>query len=61
MFGQGLFAEVPFAEVGAIAHVETGWIKQAKRHVMPDWLKKDKNHVDTIEVDETPINWTVIR
>ena len=61
MFGQGLFAEVPFAEVGDMARVETGWIKQAKKYANPDWVKQDKNLVDTIEADKTPTNWTGIK
>ena len=61
MFGQGLFGEVPFAEVGNPPRVLNGWIKQAKKYANPDWVEQEKNLVDTIEADGTPTNWTGIK
>ena len=59
MFGQALFAEVPFSEMGNPPHVETGWIKDCKDPCADaGWTKRDRNIVDTLACDANTNNWT---
>ena len=60
MFGQMIFAELPFAEVGKPPHVETGWIKECKDPCADaGWIKQARNTVDTLGCDAKTNNWTL--
>ena len=62
MFGQMIFAELPFAEVGDLPHVETGWIKDCKDPCRESgWAKQDRNTVDTLGCDANTNNWTLTK
>lgn len=62
MFGQMIFAELPFAEVGNPPYVETGWIKVCKDPcTAPGWSKQERNNVNTIPCDQPTTNWTLIK
>ena len=62
MFGQMLFAELPFAEMGNPPHVDTGWIKDCKDPcTAPGWSKQERNSVNTIPCDQPTTNWTLIK
>ena len=62
MFGQMIFAELPFAEVGNPPRVETGWIKVCKDPCKTTgWSKQEKNTVNTAPCDQPTTNWTFIK
>ena len=62
MFGQGLFAEVPFAEVGNPPYIHSGWIKVCKDPCnKAGWLKQEKKTADTMPCNQIINNWTVIK
>ena len=62
MFGQMIFAELPFAEVGNPPRVETGWIKVCKDPCKTTgWSKQDRNNVRTVPCDQSTTNWTLIK
>jgi len=62
MFGQALFADIPFSERGNSPHVETGWIKECKEPCAVDgWEKQRRNEVPTIHCEDGAKNWTVIK
>ena len=60
MFGQMIFAELPFAEVGKPPYVETGWIKDGKEDCRNSgWVKQGRNAVGTLNVEANTNNWTL--
>jgi hypothetical protein len=62
MFGQMLFAELPFATIGQPPHIERGWIKDcADKGKCSDWIKQPKNDVDTIDCGYVPTNWSRVK
>lgn len=62
MFGQALFADIPFSDHGKPPHVETGWVKECKDPCAADgWAKQSKNDVPTIPCEGSATNWTVIK
>ena len=62
MFGQTLFAEVPFSVIGQPPFVDTGWHDSSKRPCdLAGWTKLDKNKVDIYDCGPRPANWTVIK
>lgn len=62
MFGQMLFAELPFATVGQPPHVEDGWIKKcADKGACGEWEKQPQNKVSTIGCDYVPTNWSPVK
>ena len=62
MFGQVLFAEMPLADIGSPAHVETGWIKDCKDPCdAPAWAKQERNQVDTRDCGANTNNWTLTK
>lgn len=55
MFGQMLFAELPFASMGNPPYVERGWIKDcAEKNV---WEKQDKAESQWQLVDRAVSDW----
>lgn len=62
MFGQTLFADVPFSEMGKPPHVETGWIKDCKEPCAEAaWVNKPRNTVETLKCDANTNNWTLTK
>ena len=62
MFGQMLFAELPFATVGQPPHVEDGWIKVcADKGACGEWEKQPQSKVNTIGCDYVPTNWRPVK
>ena len=62
MLGQVLFAEIPLADIGRPARVETGWIKDCKDPCdAPSWIKQERKQVDTIGCGYVPTNWSPVK
>ena len=62
MFGQMLFAELPFATIGQPPYVERGWIKDcADRDACSDWVSQPQNRVKTIKCGYVPTNWRPVK
>lgn len=55
MFGQMLFAELPFATVGQPPYVERGWIKDCAKPT--GWEKQDKELTNWDVVDGSVTDW----
>ena len=58
MFGQALFAELPFATIGQPPYIETGWIKDCKDPCnAPGWSKQDAALTDWNVVGRSASDW----
>ena len=55
MFGQMIFAELPFAEIGRPPYLEAGWIKVCPEH--EGWAKVPANSSGWQVVERSQANW----
>tara|TARA_B100001059_G_C17374540_1_gene351366 strand:+ start:221 stop:466 length:246 start_codon:yes stop_codon:yes gene_type:complete len=55
MFGQMIFAELPFAEIGRPPYLEAGWIKVCPEH--DGWAKVPANSSGWQVVDRSLSDW----
>lgn len=62
MFGQTLFADIPFSEYGEPPRVDTGWVKYCKDPcASEEWVKQARNDVPAIPCEESTTKWKVIK
>jgi hypothetical protein len=55
VFGQLIFAELPFASIGQPPYLEHGWIKDCAKPT--GWEKQDKEKTDWAVVDRSATDW----
>jgi hypothetical protein len=62
IFGQALFADIPFAEIGEPPFIDTGWLGTG-----PDpcdrepWVKVPKKQSGIDKCEKPPTNWTPVK
>ena len=62
IFGQALFADIPFSEMGKPPFVDTGWQDFPKDPCEEEaWVKLGSNCVDPIKIEKPTSEWTVIK
>jgi len=62
IFGQALFADIPFSELGKPPFVDTGWQDFPKDPCEGEaWVKLDSNCAEPVKLEKPPSNWTLIK
>jgi hypothetical protein len=62
IFGQALFADIPFSELGKPPFVDTGWQDLPKDPCEEEaWVKVGSNCVDPIKIEKPTSEWMVIK
>ena len=62
IFGQAIFGDVTFADIGEAVFLEGGWLEVIKDPCDKSmWVKQDINYAEASKVDKQPSNWTVIK
>ena len=62
IFGQAIFGDVTFADIGESFLIEGGWldvIKDPCEEAM--WVKRGSDCGEYTKIDRKPSNWTVIK
>ena len=62
IFGQAIFGDVTFADIGEAVLLEGGWLDVITDPCEKEmWVKRGSDCGDYTEIDKQPSNWTVIK
>ena len=62
IFGQAIFGDVTFADIGEAVLLEGGWLDVIKDPCEEEmWVKRGSDCGEYAEIDKKPSNWTVIK
>ena len=62
IFGQAIFGDVTFADIGESLLLEGGWLDVIKDPCEEGmWVKRGSDCVEYTKIDKKPSNWTVIK
>ena len=62
IFGQAIFGDVTFADIGEAVLLEGGWLDVIKDPCEEEmWVKRGSDCGEYTEIDKKPSNWTVIK